>query len=312
MLGKDIDDSSKNFFSVSLERQSTFTQLMGVYFEDYGGSGPNTNPDSAGVGVGVGALRPPTLGRSVTTEQEMMDEVFEEESEQLKNLFNFDETDYGAKITSTSDIQHLADIVALAHSLLILSGKVREAGRSMCTNVHHLTYSTYSPRSPTSRQLEDRLKATETAGKILAKTRNLHISVNGLRTLGKKLCKVLRVEIQANVIKSMSTVSQLDVLFAESAAHAAGNLRIEPVSDLCEYIVRASECIITVGGAGMEHWAFGGVELLFSKLFLRSFKYMVGHRVTLQGIELLQISLKEAENACLGIGVIKEKFTAER
>ncbi|GMH81784.1 hypothetical protein TrST_g4820 [Triparma strigata] len=282
MLGKDIDDSSKNFFSVSLERQSTFTQLMGVYFEDYGGSGPNTNPDSAGVGVGVGALRPPTLGRSVTTEQEMMDEVFEEESEQLKNLFNFDETDYGAKITSTSDIQHLADIVALAHSLLILSGK-----------------------------LEDRLKATETAGKILAKTRNLHISVNGLRTLGKKLCKVLRVEIQANVIKSMSTVSQLDDLFAESAAHAAGNLRIEPVSDLCEYIVRASECIITVGGAGMEHWAFGGVELLFSKLFLRSFKYMVGHRVTLQGIELLQISLKEAENACLGIGVIKEKFTAE-
>lgn len=61
----------------------------------------------------------------------------------------------------------------------------------------------------------------------------------------------------------------------------------------------------------MEHWAFGGVELLFSKLFFRSFKYMTAHRVTLQGIELLQISLKEAENACLGVGVIKEKFTAE-
>ena len=209
---------------------------------------------------------PPAFGRSVTSDQEIKDEVFETESLALKNLLQFDDTQFGAKISVTSKF---SDVVTLAHSLLVLSGK-----------------------------LELRVKETEMMGKlVLGKTHNLHLNVNLLKSLGKKLCKVIRVEVQMQAIRAMSAVCQSDELYSSTYSEAA----LPCVVDLCQTLIAASDSLSTFGGSAMERYALSGLDLLLGHLFLRSFKY-AKKKITHVGADAVLSSVKEAGAALRSLG----------
>ena len=210
--------------------------------------------------------QPPSLKRQATSEQEARDEAHESETHALSSLLQFDDTLNGSTLTC---LDGAAGCTSLAHSLLVIAGK-----------------------------LELRVGETESQARITpSRTKALRQSIQVLKALGQKMCKVLRVDARVSVIKIMSKLPQEQEIYGGTYKGEG----LESVCELCRYLTGLSEGVARVGGEGMERYVASGVDLLLEQLFLRCFRY-AERRITHVGADAVAVGVREVGSVMRGMG----------